>query len=246
MLYSETAQAILLNIEGTLMPRSYVSEVLLPFVRDNVELFLEARGNDADVQADLALLRQDYKRETEPVPPWETGEDAIIAVPYLHHAITLNQPSKALQSIEEKIWTVGYQSGQIVSAFFVDVFPAFQRWTAARKSIYIFSSVGVQGQSLLFHYSKSGDLTPYISRYYDTTLGAKHEPESYRILVKKIATTISSEKTIEAKDILFISDSVAELQAAATIGIKGLLANRLNNHAANVETFTTIKDFSQM
>ena len=45
--------------------------------------FLATRGHDADVQSDLALLRQEYALEVEPAPEWG-GDDPVRAVPYVH------------------------------------------------------------------------------------------------------------------------------------------------------------------
>ncbi|MEN8447069.1 MAG: universal stress protein [Cyanobacteria bacterium J06555_13] len=83
------------------------------FVRDNVELFLETRGNDADVQTDLALLRQEYQRETAVVPPWENAEEPVMAVPYIHDLLEYNRPSKALKSLATKMRAVGHQAKQL-------------------------------------------------------------------------------------------------------------------------------------
>jgi enolase-phosphatase E1 len=242
MPYSDAVTAILLDIEGTTTPVSYVFEVLFPFARDNAEVFLETRGEDADVLADLALLRQEYEAESEEVPPWEAG-DAIAAVPYVHYLIGCdgvaspkgNRKSTALKSLQGKIWDAGYQAGQLRSQLFADVPPTLERWKKTEKAIYIFSSGSIQAQKLIFQYSEAGDFTAYINNYFDTTTGPKREAQSYQ----KIAEAIEA----LPEQILFISDVAAELRAAQAVGLQTLFCDRPGNATHNAEGFTAIQNF---
>jgi enolase-phosphatase E1 len=234
MAYADSADALLLDIEGTTTPVAFVFEVLFPFARDRTEDFLATRGDDADVQADLALLQQDYQQETMPVPSWE-GDQPVAAVPYIHYLIGCDRKSTGLKSLQGKIWDAGYRSGQLRASLFADVPPAFERWQAAGKAIYIFSSGSVQAQQLIFRYSEAGDLTHYISGYFDTTIGSKREVESYQ----KIAEVVGRSPA----NILFISDVVAELQPAQAAGFQTLFSSRPGNAAASAEGFTQIEDF---
>lgn len=237
MPYADSADALLLDIEGTTTPVAFVFEVLFPFARDRTEDFLATRGDDADVQADLALLRQDYQQESPPVPPWE-GDQAVAAVPYIHYLIGCDRKSTGLKSLQGKIWDAGYQSKQLRSSLFADVLPAFQCWQSAGKAIYIFSSGSVQAQQLIFRYSEAGDLTPYISGYFDTTIGSKREIESYQKIAKEIGRSPAK--------ILFISDVAAELQPAKTVGFQTLFSSRPGNPPASAEGFTQIKNFDSV
>ncbi|MEO0458492.1 MAG: acireductone synthase, partial [Cyanobacteria bacterium P01_A01_bin.114] len=153
MPYSDPVSTLLLDIEGTTTPVAYVFEVLFPFARDQAEAFLETQGQDTEVQADLTLLRQEYQAESNPVPQWE-GDAPKAAVPYIHHLIAIDRKSTGLKSLQGKIWNAGYQSGQLRSQLFPDVKPAFERWQAAGKTLYIFSSGSVQAQKLIFRYSQ--------------------------------------------------------------------------------------------
>ncbi|MEM8807210.1 MAG: acireductone synthase [Cyanobacteria bacterium P01_G01_bin.38] len=232
--YSDAVSTLLLDIEGTTTPVSYVFEVLFPFARDHVEDFLETQGQEVDVQGDLALLRQEYQAESDPVPPWE-GDTPAAAVPYIHHLIAIDRKSTGLKSLQGKIWNAGYQASKLRSELFPDVKPAFERWQAAGKAIYIFSSGSVQAQKLIFRYSQDGDLTPFISGYFDTTTGPKRETDSYHKIAEKIGTSPSQ--------ILFISDVVAELRPAREAGLETLFSSRPGNHTDNSEGFTKIENF---
>ena len=70
----------------------------------------------------------------------------------------------------------------------------------------IFSSGSVLAQQLLFGHSSAGDLTPFLRWYFDTRVGAKVEPDSYRTIAQTIG--------FPANSILFVSDVTRELTAA--------------------------------
>ena len=229
--------AILLDIEGTTTPVAYVFGVLFPFARDRVAGFLATEGEDPAVQADLYRLRQEYESDAAqglPLPGWQ-GTQAIAAVPYIQHLIACDRKSTGLKSLQGKIWQQGYHSGKLRSQIFPDVKPAFERWTAADKKLFIFSSGSVQAQQLIFRYCEAGDLTPFLSGYFDTQSGPKKEPASYC----NIATSIG----LPARDILFISDVVAELSAAQTAGMATLFSQRPGNHSLDAGEFTAIQNF---
>ena len=96
--------------------------------------------------------------------------------------------------------------------------PAFERWTKAGKSIAIFSSGSVQAQRNLFANTTAGDLSSFVTGYFDTTTGPKREFESYR--------TIASALHRGPHEILFISDVAAELDAARAAGMRTALCVR--------------------
>jgi enolase-phosphatase E1 len=69
----------------------------------------------------------------------------------------------------------------------------------------------VAAQKLLFGHTAQGDLTPLFSGYFDTTTGPKQERVSY--------TRIAEALALEPGALLFLSDSVAELNAAREAGL---------------------------
>jgi len=75
----------------------------------------------------------------------------------------------------------------------------------------VYSSGSVQAQKLLFGHTRYGDLTALFSGYFDTTIGGKLEAESYQ--------RIAGELKLAAGQILFLSDLVAELDAARSAGM---------------------------
>ncbi|WP_017318835.1 acireductone synthase [Mastigocladopsis repens] len=238
--YSDTADVILLDIEGTTTPVNYVFGVLFPFARDHVADFLTAHQQDAEVQSDIQRLRQEYEIDLVQglsVPDWR-GTEATAAVPYIHHLIAIDRKSTGLKSLQGKIWNQGYRDGRLRSQMFADVKPAFERWTTALKQLFIFSSGSAQAQKLLFRYSEEGDLTNFISGYFDTQTGSKREAQSYQ----KIADAIG----VAPEKILFISDVTAELKAAQAAGMQTLFSIRPGNHSSESEGFAAIQNFDSL
>ena len=111
--------------------------------------------------------------------------------------------------------------GELVGEVFPDVPVALSRWHADRRRACIFSSGSTHAQRLLFRHSSAGDLTPYLTAYFDTTTGPKAEPASY--------TRIAASLNIAPDDIVFVSDVPRELDAARAAGMRTRLALRPGN-----------------
>ena len=235
----ESVGAILLDIEGTTTPVEFVFGVLFPFASYRVATFLQKRGHEPEVQADLALLRQEYATEpaSSELPSWE-GDNPTSAVPFIRYLIRIDRKSTGLKSLQGKLWGQGYSEGALQSQLFADVKPALERWHEAGKQLYIYSSGSIQAQKLLFGHAEVGDLTPLLSGYFDTTTGPKKETQSYQ----KIAAAIG----LAATKILFISDVTAELKAAQAAGFQTLFSQRPGNPPQDPEDFTVIKGFDEI
>jgi enolase-phosphatase E1 len=233
--------AVLLDIEGTTTPVSYVFEILFPFAHKNASAFLRANATNPDVLADLALLKAEYSQDqasaVHGLPHW-SGTQPEDAVPYIQFLIDIDRKSTGLKALQGKIWQQGYAAGALKSQLFPDIHPAFAHWQAAGISIYIFSSGSIQAQQLIFRYSPQGDLTPYISGYFDTTTGPKRESSSYLSIAQQIGQAPT--------EILFVSDVVAELRPAHEVGFQVRFSHRPGNHTDNPEEFSLIHTFDDL
>jgi len=237
----------LLDIEGTTSPVSFVYDVLFPYARKRIHDYILAHAAEPAVHADLRLLAQEnaidrptgapiiYLSQTLSQDPAEAHRSSIA---YLLWLMDRDRKSTALKSIQGKIWAEGYQQGHLQSEIFPDVPAALQRWhTSARVAVY--SSGSVEAQKYLFRFSNAGDLTPFIAANFDTLTGPKVESESYR----KIAVATGADPA----DILFISDSVRELDAARDASLDTLLSLRPGNAAvADPHGHTAIHSFDNV
>src|SRR5205823_401284 len=141
--------------------------------------------------------------------------------------------STALKSIQGKIWDKGFANGELKGEVFPDVPSALRRWTEEGKKVYIFSSGSVLAQKLVFGHTQYGDLTKYLSGFFDTKTGPKREPQSYNTIAKKIG--------IAPNDILFLSDVPEELIAAQQAGMQTKLVVRPGNKPITGYEETTIE-----
>lgn len=220
---SPEVRALLLDIEGTTTPIAFVHEVLFQFARAHLRAFLDAHQSSEAVMEIVRRLRVEHEQDEQP-PPWRGGPDDLdSAAAYAEWLMDRDRKSPALKALQGEIWDRGYRDGLLRGHVFDDVRPAFERWTSRGLTVHIFSSGSVLAQRWLFATSNAGDLTRFINRCFDTAVGPKIEPDSYR----RIADAL----TLRPGALLFISDVTRELDAARAAGLHSLLAERPGNAA---------------
>ncbi len=214
-------KAILLDIEGTTTPIDFVHKTLFPYAKAKIGEFVEA--NFDEIQTEIEQLKTEYRKDfTEQIYGRDFRADSPESVAnYLKFLIEVDRKSTPLKSLQGKIWEKGYESGELESEMFEDVPRAFERWKKQGKTIAIYSSGSVLAQKLIFKYSNFGDLSGFISNYFDTNIGGKKETESY----VKIAFALNH----PPKRVAFVSDISAELDAARNAGFETVLALRKGN-----------------
>lgn len=227
-------RAILLDIEGTTTPVAFVYDVLFPFARTRLQEFLGDAGHRDAVRDVLALLRTEREADV-PAPEDLTPESAAA---HFERLMDRDVKSPALKLLQGHIWEGGYRTGALKGQVFPDVAPAFARWRESHVTVAIYSSGSVLAQRLLFGATPEGDLTPFIAAFFDTSVGAKRWPDSYR--------RIAAELNRATADVLFVSDTPAELDAARSAGCQVLLAERPGNKAVTYAEAETIRTFDQI
>jgi enolase-phosphatase E1 len=199
-----------------------VYDILFPYARARMGIFLQTHISDPDTRTQIRLLREEHDNDREGEPPaWYAERDFDSAERYALWLMNEDRKSTALKWLQGRIWTEGYRLGELRSVVFPDVPPALERWHRARRRIAIFSSGSILAQKDLFAHTESGDLSPYIDDYFDTTIGAKQLSVSY--------TRIAAGLGEVPQDILFVSDVVAELDAAREAGYDTRLCVRPGN-----------------
>jgi|HubBroStandDraft_6_1064221.scaffolds.fasta_scaffold357126_1 enolase-phosphatase E1 len=220
----DSVKIILLDIEGTTTSVSFVYGVLFPFARRNLKDFLLARIDDADVRRQMELLeseRSDDLLKGVVPPAFASGTPESLVDPVVSYAnwlMDLDRKSTPLKSIQGMIWESGYRSGELKGHVYEDVPRAMKRWRQQGRAIYIYSSGSVLAQKLLFAHSESGDLCKYIDGHFDTLIGPKRDPDSYRKISQRLEQ--------DPKRILFVSDVTQELDSALAAGMRVVLAIR--------------------
>ena len=233
-------RGILLDIEGTTTPISFVHEVLFPYARSRVKDFLAANWHYAEVISDVRLLRQEQANESEValrnIGP--AADEIESTSNYVQWLIDQDRKSTGLKSLQGKIWKQGYLDGMLAAPLFEDVRPALKRLHQTGITIAIFSSGSVLAQQLLFAHTEAGDITTLIDAYFDTTTGPKTAGESYR----KIAAKLQH----RSADILFVSDVAGELDAAKEAAMQTLLCIRPGNPPQPGQGHLAIHSFAEI
>ena len=221
-------RGILLDIEGTTTPITFVYDVLFPFVRRHIAGYIR--------NADLTDLRREHEEDVSQGhnPPAWSAEP----VAYIHWLMDQDRKSTALKNIQGKIWLEGYQNGELQGEVFQDVPPALERWHGQSIDVRIFSSGSILAQRLLFSSTAAGDLTRFLKGYFDTTTGPKNEAGSYAQIAEFFG--------IPTSDILFISDVTRELDAARSAGMQTLLCVRPGNHPQPQHDHRTVTSFENI
>ncbi len=237
-------RGILLDIEGTTTPISFVFETLFPYARRRLGQFLVEHADEPAIRGDIEALRMQHRVDVDALlnpPEWANrspGHELESATAYGLWLMDRDSKCSALKSLEGKIWQEGYRKGELHGEVYPDVPPAFARWSRQGKMICIFSSGSVLAQKLLFGSTAAGDLTRFLRAYFDTTIGPKHAAESYWQIAKKLA--------LEPSTILFISDAPKELDAARDAGMQTILCVRTESSEPTASPHRVIHSFDDI
>jgi enolase-phosphatase E1 len=204
-----TVLAIVTDIEGTTTDIEFVSKVLFPYAAARLPDFIRAHEKQPQVAAELQAVRSLLAAP-------DASLEAVIS--QLLHWISTDQKITPLKSLQGMVWRFGYQNGDFHGHLYQDVAPCLQQWRQQGIALYVFSSGSVAAQQLLFGHSIAGDLTPLFSGYFDTRTGAKQQPAAYQAIRQQLG--------LPAQQILFLSDVLAELDAAATDGWRTMQLQR--------------------
>lgn len=236
-------RALLLDIEGTVTPISFVHDILFPFARSHVRDYLIQHSTTAEAQEDIAALLHEHsldeERGEEPpkIDKAVSSTDATVA--YVNWLIDRDRKSPALKSLQGRIWEGGYLDGDLKAPLFDDVVPNLKRVRSRGIGIAIFSSGSVFAQKLLFAHTETGDHTDLIDQYFDTGVGGKLNSASYREIARRLE--------LLPEEMIFISDVVAELKAAREARMATLLCVRPGNQPQTaIEQFQMIRSFSEI
>jgi enolase-phosphatase E1 len=205
-------RGVLLDVEGTTSSISFVYDVLFTFAKQHVGDFLARHADDEAVRALAAALAAETGADAG-----DPGRLALAAIDLMNRDVK-STPLKALQGL---IWRGGFESGELVSHVFDDVPPALEHWASSGLDVRIYSSGSIEAQRLFFGHTTAGDITPHLRGHYDTTTGPKREAASY--------ATIAADMGLPPREIHFVSDVGAELDAARQAGMATALAVRPGN-----------------
>lgn len=196
-------RAILCDIEGTIGSISFVRDVLFPYAAEHLPDFVRnyreapAVAAQLDEVARIGLVERD---------------DTEALIRKLLHWIEQDRKETPLKALQGGVWIKGYEAGAYQGHVYPDAFRKLTEWKQRGLGLHIYSSGSVKAQKLYFRYSDQGDMRLLFTGWFDTRTGPKQAKTSY--------ATIASMLQLEAGEILFLSDSPGELDAAKGAGMR--------------------------
>ena len=203
---------ILTDIEGTTSSISFVKDVLFPYARRALPAFVRAHCDDPQVRRWL---------DAAAVDAGSVCDDEVL-IEVLQGWIDSDRKHTALKALQGMIWNAGYANADFKAHIYPDAAKELVHWHAAGIPLYVYSSGSVDAQKLLFAHSEAGDLSGLFSGNFDTTVGGKRDPDSYRRICEVLRRP--------GNDVLFLSDVVEELDAARIADMGTVLVDRLADY----------------
>jgi enolase-phosphatase E1 len=196
---------IVLDIEGTVSPVTFVKNVLFPYAFHRLDDYLSRNAPRADVQRILLETRWMYQQERG---FWPDMQETIVTLGAWSKQDRKAPPLKRLQGL---IWEEGFAKGILKAPLYPDVAPTLRKWHKAGIQLSVFSSGSVHAQQQFFGHSTEGDLRPLMSGWADTeTAGPKRVAASY--------SRIAEQMRLAPHQVFFFSDIAEEVAAALEAG----------------------------
>jgi enolase-phosphatase E1 len=237
-------RVVLLDIEGTTTPVDFVYNTLFPYASRRMESFLREHSGESEIQSlnmELRLERQRDETNGLQPPAWNDETDELLlhsSVAYVKWLMARDSKCTPLKMLQGKIWQQAYAEGELHGEVYADVPRAFARWNRQGREISIYSSGSVLAQQLLFRTIATGDLTRYISAFFDARIGGKIESDSYCRIAESVKRSPS--------EVLFVSDTIKEVEAARLARMRALLCRRDADATNFGGDKDTIREFDQI
>lgn len=201
--------AIVMDIEGTTSSIRFVKDVLFVYAEQFLPDFIRRNKDERDVARQLRSLSD------------KTGialKNTEALIQQLQQWMHEDKKVTELKVLQGMVWEKGYKAGEFQAHIYPDVPDRLREWLDKEINLYVYSSGSEKAQRLFFRYSCFCDLRLLFAGHFDTTLGPKQDPESYRKLADSVA--------LEPENMIFLSDIEAELDAAAEAGMKTIYVVR--------------------
>ncbi|KAL4237572.1 Enolase-phosphatase E1 [Mactra antiquata] len=257
----EGVKAIVLDIEGTIAPISFVKEKLFPYVTENIESYLTTRYDEEETQKDISALRdlaskdkEDGKDVVEIPAKTDDNKEAVVKAVVDNVKALMDADSKttALKELQGHMWREAYKTKKVEGELFEDVAPVLQQLAEEDFMLYIYSSGSVEAQKLLLAHSSDGDVTDMFTGFFDTTSGPKTESSSYETINKAISEDVADDE-VTPGEILFLTDSPEEAKAACGAKWQAVLVDRSMDQEGGIEftdehrqTFMVIENLNDL
>jgi len=199
---TEPVRAVLTDLEGAAAPMAFMTETLAPLARERLGSYIAQHASDPDVEEALeetGRLLGGFDLQLE--------EAEALLLRWMKQ----DRKATPLKTIQGLIWREGYETGSIKGELYPDVADCLKSWALAGLRLFVYSSNSELAQKLLLSHTSSGDLTSLFEDFFDTSIGQKIEPASYRAICERLALPSGS--------VLVLSHNEEELDAAQSAGL---------------------------
>lgn len=223
---------VILDIEGTVCPISFVKDQLFPYFLQQLPSYLDK----------YEFPLNPNKESTDKIETILTQFDSSIysnkksLLSYIEKLVRDDIKDPILKQLQGFIWEQGYTTGTIMAPLFEDAIEAMKLWSILCDGLYIYSSGSVKAQKLLFGNVKvstvsnkfeCANMNNLITDYFDTVnIGKKTDVESY----EKILDAIGVKEEEDKKKCLFLSDNPLEVSAAISSGMTSFIVEKPGNY----------------
>ena len=229
---------VLLDLEGTTCPVSFVAGTLFPYAAKHLGAYVETHRGDPSVGELLTAAEQAWKQDSNPKAKELQSDPGTNVVAYLQLLINQDRKLTELKELQGLVWAEGYATGDLKGPLFSDVAPALQRWHQQGTELAVYSSGSVAAQQLLYGHSTDGDLRSLFNHWFDTRTGSKQDVASYRAIAQTMG--------VGSSKILFITDSLLECEAAHAAGLQVRFSDREGNPLKDNGSFERISTFEAL
>ena len=217
---------LLLDIEGTTCPITFVSSMLFPYAKKQLKTYLDLNSSDNAVGQLIKDAWNEWRSDPDPKSQSMLKDGTSEAEDfdnkaihdYLQYLISIDKKSTTLKDLQGRIWKQGYNVGSIQSELYPETLTALHAWASAEFKLAVYSSGSIAAQQLLYQHTPGGDVRHLFSAWFDTRTGPKKESHSYQSIAKELNTP--------PRNIVFISDNKAECDAAELAGMNTIFSLR--------------------
>lgn len=204
-----SVRAVLVGIEGTLSSPCFFKNILSPYAKTHFSEYVSSHLSDPEV-------RQAFEQARHMTGGPFANVGAVLKT--LEAWLQEGKKAKPLSLLLTKVWEHGYTHGEIQGHLYRDAYLNLRAWNIRGIPLYAYSSKCEAEQRLLLFYSMYGNLTPYFEQFFDGSIGKNTERASYLAAAEAMG--------LEPSQILFLSNSRAELKAAESAGMQVLMLCR--------------------
>ncbi|KAG8233042.1 hypothetical protein J437_LFUL004263 [Ladona fulva] len=232
---------------GTTTSYTFPEDTLHPYIKKNLKEYIINHWEDEEIQEMVKVLRKQAKTEVEEgwVGAVSIPEGDDVDVKKVKEAVAeyaLNQiDSSDLAVLKNRIVKDGYSKGKLQGHLFPDVLPAFKKWIAEGKKIFMYSSGLEMSQTHLVSNSVEGDITELISGCFYSSEFPRTRSESFREMCKKVDCS--------ADKVAFLTDNAQTARAAHKAGLVVIMLCREGNSymgSSIRESFPVINSFEDI